>query len=88
MRSCLGTLDQDTFTYRWTHPDPRMDLLQETLAIAVTDAAEKGEDAVVTFDRVRALADEAAGAAAHASVAARLDPHRARPPRMTEPWFC
>jgi len=88
MQGCLGALDQETFTYRWTHPDPRMDALQERIAVAVAAGAEKGEDAVVTFDRVRALADEAAGAAVHASVAARLDPRRRRPPRMTEPWFC
>jgi len=88
LQGCLDELDQETFTHLWTHPDPRMDALQETVAGAVAASAEKGEDAVVTFDRVRALADEAAGAAAHASVAARLDPRRRRPPRMTEPWFC
>jgi radical SAM superfamily enzyme YgiQ (UPF0313 family) len=88
MQGCLGTLDQEAFTYRWSHPDARMDALQERVAVAVAAGAEKGEDAVVTFDRVRALADEAALATAHASVAARLDPRRRRPPRMTEPWFC
>jgi len=88
MQGCLGTFDQETFMYRWAHPDSRMDALQEKVAIAVAAGAEKGGDAVVTFDRVRALADDAAGAAAHASVAARLDPGRRRPPRMTEPWFC
>jgi radical SAM superfamily enzyme YgiQ (UPF0313 family) len=88
MRGCVGALDQATFTYRWSHPDPRMDLLQEAVAAAIAVAADKDEDAVVTFDRVRALTDEAAGVAAHASVAPRLDPRRSRPPRMTEPWFC
>ena len=88
MRPYLGPLDQETFTYRWTHPDPRMDLLQEAVASAVAIAGERGEDAAVTFDRVRALADEAAGTAAHLSAAARLGSHRPRPPKMTEPWFC
>jgi hypothetical protein len=88
MRGCLGALDQEIFTYRWTHPDPRMDALQEAVAVVVAVAADKGEDAVVTFDRVRALTDQAAGVAAHASVAARLDPRRPRPVRMTEAWFC
>ncbi len=88
MRPYLGALDQETFTYRWTHPDPRMDRLQESVGAAVAAAAERGEDAAVAFDRVRALADEVAGAVPHPSAADRLDPHRPRPPRITEPWFC
>jgi radical SAM superfamily enzyme YgiQ (UPF0313 family) len=88
MRPHLGALDEESFTYRWTHPDPRMDRLQDAVASAVAIAAELVEDAAVTFDRVRALADEAAGAGAHPSTAARLDPRRPRPPRITEPWFC
>jgi len=55
---------------------------------AVAAAAECGDDAAATFDRVRALADEVAGEPLHPSVAARLDPGRPRPPRITEPWFC
>jgi len=88
MRPHLGALEQETFSYGWTHPDPRMDGLQEAVAAAVAAAAECGEDAAATFDRVRALADELAGEPPHPSVAARLDPGRPRPPRITEPWFC
>ena len=88
MRPYLGALEQETFSYRWSHPDPRMDRLQEAVAAAVAVAVERGEDAVVTFDRVRALADEVAGAPRHPSVAARLDADRPRSPRITEPWFC
>jgi len=84
----LGALEQETFSYRWTHPDPRMDRLQEAVAAAVAAAAERGEDAAATFDGVRALADEVAGEPPHPSVAARLDSGRPRPPRITEPWFC
>jgi radical SAM superfamily enzyme YgiQ (UPF0313 family) len=88
MRSHLGALDRKTFTYRWTHPDPRMDRLQDAVASMVAIAAEQGEDAAVTFDRARGLADEAAGAIAHPSAAGLRDAHRPRPPRITEPWFC
>ncbi len=80
MRRYLGPLDQETFTYRWTHPDPRMDRLQEAVASAVAVAAERGEDAAVTFDRVRALADEAAGAAAHRERGGPPWPSPAAPP--------
>ncbi|MBI2159112.1 MAG: radical SAM protein [Candidatus Rokubacteria bacterium] len=86
MRPFLGELVEDAFYYRWTHPDPRMDRLADAVAAAVAGAADRREDASVTFGRVRALAEEAAGATPRATAA--LDPHRARPPRLTEPWFC
>jgi len=88
MRPWLGELIEDAFHYRWTHPDPRMDTLQEAVTRLVEGAAESGEDAAVSFDRVSALADAAAGVSGRASVADRLAPDRARPPRLTEPWFC
>jgi radical SAM superfamily enzyme YgiQ (UPF0313 family) len=84
----LGALEEETLSYRWTHPDPRMDRLQEDVRDLVGQAASRDEDAMVTFDRVRALADLAAGERARPSVAARSAPGRSRPPRLTEPWFC
>ena len=86
MRAHLGRLVADGFYYEWTHPDPRMDALQRTVAAAVAAAADRREDAGVTFERVRALAAEAAGARAPEPLA--LAPDRRRPPRLTEPWFC
>jgi radical SAM superfamily enzyme YgiQ (UPF0313 family) len=88
LRPSLGELVEDAFSYRWTHPDPRLDALQAEVARVVEAAAESGEDAALTFDRVRRLADAAAGVAPHPPVAARLRPDRPRPPRLTEPWFC
>jgi len=77
----------DGFHYRWDHPDPRMDRLQEAITALVTAAADGKEDAAVTFARVCALADSAAGVAPRP---ARPLPaaDRRRPPRLTEPWFC
>jgi len=84
----LGPLVEGAFYYRWTHPDARMDMLQETVTAVVAEAVESGEDAAVTFDRVRRLADGAAEVVPRPAVAARLTPGRRRPPRLTEPWFC
>jgi hypothetical protein len=84
----LGTLERETLSYRWTHPDPRMDLLQGQVANAVAEAAPRGEDTAVTFDRIRGLADEAAGTPRRPGVAAHLAHDRPRPPRLTETWFC
>jgi hypothetical protein len=88
MRPHLGALDREAFSYRWTHPDPRMDELQAAVAAAVAEAAEREEDPAITFDRVRSLADAAAGAPAAPAVAGRLPADRLRPPHLTEPWFC
>ena len=88
MQAHLGPLEQATLSYRWTHPDPRMDRLQEAVAALVAEAAERGEEAPVTFDQVRRLADESAGAAARAGIATALPANRPKPPRLTEAWFC
>jgi hypothetical protein len=86
----LGPLVQETFTYSWSHPDPRMDELQRRAAAVVEQAALKTEDPAVTFWRVLDLAYEAAGRCAQAkpelTVAAPAP--RRRPPRLTEAWFC
>jgi hypothetical protein len=87
MRPHLGELVEADFYYRWTHPDPRMEDLHAAVTAAVGEAAERGEDAVVTFYRIRRLADEAAGLPP-ASLPPPPAPGRTRPPRLTEPWFC
>jgi hypothetical protein len=88
MRPHLGELVEDAFHYRWTHPDPRMDGLHADVSALVADAAERKEDAELTFARIGELADAAAGAASGRAVLAAREPHRRRPPRLTEPWFC
>jgi len=87
MRPSLGELVPEGFHYRWQHPDPRMDALHAEVSTLVADAAERREDAAVTFGRIRAIVDRVAGAASRASEMA-LAGDRRRPPRLTEPWFC
>jgi radical SAM superfamily enzyme YgiQ (UPF0313 family) len=86
MRAHLGEPVPGGFHYRWGHPDPRVDRLADDVAALVAAAAERSEDAAVTFDRVRALAAAAAGVPVPPAIALRAD--RGRPPRLTEPWFC
>jgi len=86
MRAHLGELVPGGFHYRWIHPDPCVDRLADDVAALVAAAAERDEDTAVTFDRVRALAAAAAGAAPPRPLA--LAAGRRRPPRLTEPWFC
>jgi len=80
----LGPLDEAAFIHRWTHPDPRMDILQREAARLVEAAA--ADDPAVTFSRLKALAYSTAGRSIEP--AAAPDPDRRRPPRLTEAWFC
>jgi len=88
MQVHLGPLVEGAFSHAWSHPDPRMDALQTEVVRIVEEAAEAHADDAETFDRVRALVKATAGASPRrlASTLARSD--RARPPRLTEPWFC
>jgi radical SAM superfamily enzyme YgiQ (UPF0313 family) len=87
MRPHLGPLMPSELSYRWDHPDPRMDRLQEKVTAIVRQAALTEESAVSTFARIRDAAFSAAGrpAPTRPTLPSRVV---APPPRMTEPWFC
>ncbi len=84
----LGELDAVSYTYRWRHPDPRMDQLQRDVAVLVEQAEEVHAHATETFFHIKELAYAAAGQ--------RLDISRAIEdygtvkvvPHLTEAWFC
>ena len=80
----LGALDQAAFIHRWTHPDPRMDVLQRAASRLVETAGNA--DPTSTFYRLKALARATAGRSEEPIPA--LAPDRRRPPRLTEAWFC
>ena len=85
----LGTLDQESFTYRWTHPDPRMDELHKAVTVAVESAAQIGEDASITFHRMRNLVYTVIGKEESSiPFPMAFESDRKRPPRLTEDWFC
>jgi radical SAM superfamily enzyme YgiQ (UPF0313 family) len=87
----LGHSVQESFTYEWKHPDPRMDDLHARVSALVEQAAGSNEDSAETFYNIRELAylsrglpgDELRGDAT-----LRINPLRLRPPRLTEAWFC
>ncbi len=84
----LGPLDAAAYTYRWAHPDPRMDDLQREVA-SIAEAGERlGEDPIATYYKIRAAALAATGA--KQAELAGVAPYSvgAPPPRLTESWFC
>ncbi len=79
-------LDRSGLTWRWRHPDPRMDALQPRIAAAAEGGAARREEPLATIGRIRDLALAAAGLP-HRHVRV-LAPDQRRVPRLTESWFC
>lgn len=86
----LRELDASNFTYRWEHPDARMDRLHGQVAARLALADERREPAPETYAAVRALALTAAQAGPDRIARTLPDrlPARPEPPRLTEDWFC
>jgi radical SAM superfamily enzyme YgiQ (UPF0313 family) len=80
----LGPLNQASFSYAWTHPDPGMDRLHQDVSALVEHDTRENIDPGLTFYRVWALAD----GRDPDTVTPRLPRERARAPRLSEPWFC
>jgi radical SAM superfamily enzyme YgiQ (UPF0313 family) len=79
-------LDEGGLSWRWSHPDARMDELQARVAAEVEAAVARREDPLATIARLKALALASAGLP-HEHVRT-LAPDQRRVPRLTESWFC
>lgn len=77
----LGALDSERLTYRWAHPDPSMDRLQQQVMTAVERGVADNRSATEIFSEVARLAE-----------APMREPQHSSPfptaPRLTEAWFC
>ncbi|HEX9703848.1 MAG TPA: CUAEP/CCAEP-tail radical SAM protein [Gemmatimonadales bacterium] len=92
MEPHLTGLDAEALTFRWVHPDPRMDALHEAVSTIVADAAEAGQIPEATYARVYHAAERAAGVANSGATPRGQHTRPAGPrrsaPRLSEPWFC
>jgi radical SAM superfamily enzyme YgiQ (UPF0313 family) len=88
----IGELIQESFSYEWHHPDARMDLLHQQVNRLIEHATRRQQQPVDTFYQIRALAYQVLGDSRHEIddkvEIATLAANRARPPRLTEAWFC
>ena len=84
----LGPLVQESFSYDWVHPDPRMDELHGHVSVLVEKAVARNQEAAETFYVILELARKARGDGRPVPLPLPVDPARLRPPRLTEAWFC
>ncbi len=84
----LDELDAEAYTYRWHHPDPRMDRLQQTVASIVEAAEQRKADTVETFFQIKAVALASQGE--DFSIADAIEHYGVRKilPHLSETWFC
>ena len=83
----VGRLVQEDFVYTWRHPDPRVDMLQRQVARVAEEAASSGEDPATTFNRIKELT--LSTIVGRPTVGRpRYRRRSARPPHLTEAWFC
>jgi radical SAM superfamily enzyme YgiQ (UPF0313 family) len=80
----IGPLDAENFTYRWDHPDPRIDALQRR----VTRIAERAgdDDPYAAFAAVEEAAYALAGLSAPEPL--HTPGFIIQPPKLSEHWFC
>jgi hypothetical protein len=80
----LGPYDSTLLGYPWTHPDPRVDELAQSIMQHVETAEERNASREVTFARVWEMAHDALGESAPA-LPTELG---AAIPHHDEPWYC
>ncbi|HCC99171.1 MAG TPA: radical SAM protein [Planctomycetaceae bacterium] len=78
-----GELDAEAWSWRWEHPDPKMDALHREVAAVVETAACGDQEVGETFSRIAGLAGLTL---TPEQSAATID--RRPVPRLTEDWFC
>ena len=84
----IGELDPGAYTYRWQHPDTRMDELQTKIATLVNQAECVQADGVLTFFQVKALTYATQGQKFSTFRAFRQYGQQKILPHLTESWFC
>jgi hypothetical protein len=87
-RAAFGAFDEDALSYRWAHPDPRVDKLQRELETAVARAVAAKQDRRTIFRRAWEMTHQAL--AMRAGRLPDVPPGRPRVtiPYLTEPWYC
>ena len=85
----VGDFDPTALAYPWTHPDPRMDRLQEEV-LTVVGTQTVAEDRFTIFAKVWELTEAASEATPSDPFALVASGIRSREPipHLSEPWYC
>ena len=88
LRPSLREFDADALSYRWEHPDPRMDALSAEAPQLVQNGEAEGASRPDLFGRLWHAAHKAAQIPAPPIPAPAVTPPRAPVPYLDEPWYC
>jgi radical SAM superfamily enzyme YgiQ (UPF0313 family) len=84
----LGELDSAAFTYRWQHPDSRMDVLHQQVATLVERVERAKSSPIETFFHIKAIALAPTGKELNVEEAVQEYGSPRVLPHLTESWFC
>jgi len=87
-QSVLAGYDDQALSYRWRHPDRRMDALQQEIEAHVRDGGKKSLSREDVFSTIWQAAHAAMGAPPHPVPKSPQLAARCTVPYLTEPWFC
>ena len=95
VRQLVGDFDPAALSYRWQHPDPRVDQLQREIERRVQTLTAAGHDRSSIFEHVRRLVAARSNlrpSPAESQLSRVPDlpalASRATVPYLTEPWYC
>lgn len=86
VKNLVGPFDEVNLIYPWRHADPQVERLYIQVQGVIREGIQKKESRQAIFNRLRALAAQAAGAAVKTCAP---QPFSKPPiPYLTEPWYC
>ncbi len=88
VQELIGPFDEAALSYRWQHPDPRVDRLQRQVAAMVEAGGQEKWERRAVFCEAWKLARGALPQPLPSIPAVAPREARATIPYLTEPWFC
>lgn len=88
MRRFMTGFDAAALSYRWVHPDSRVDALQQRVESFTRQAAKSALGRREVYKAVRQFAAEAPRDPTPPLVETSVRPARCTIPYLTEPWYC
>jgi radical SAM superfamily enzyme YgiQ (UPF0313 family) len=88
VRELIGPFDQAALSYRWKHPDPRMDELQRDVEALVRKLTSVKANRRTIFGQVWLMLQQVKGTPWKQLSGIDVYKHRCTVPYLNEPWYC